>query len=140
MQKAPKYCACRQNRASRNSRDTATFIYVYLPLSTFFYVCHVSDTSSAAQSPLSTRAGGKDDGALVMKVCCNQPGTDMGLSALGCQSISFSFPQIVSAFRPKRQSVLRPCLRSGMPVALRQRFVRVRLEKYNSALSAFPWQ
>ena len=25
------------------------------------YVCHVSDTSSAAQSPLSTRAGCKDD-------------------------------------------------------------------------------
>ena len=70
---ALKYCACQQNRASRNSRHTAMFIYVFLSLSTsiyvylrlsmFIYVCYVSATSSAAQSPLSTRTGAKDDGS-----------------------------------------------------------------------------
>ena len=70
---ALKYCACQQNRASRNSRHTAMFIYVFLSLSTsiyvylrlsmFIYVCYVSATSSAAQSPLSTRTGAKNDGS-----------------------------------------------------------------------------
>ena len=39
---------------------------LWLPLSTFIYVCYVcyvSDASSAAQGPLSTRAGGKDYGS-----------------------------------------------------------------------------
>ena len=46
--------------------ELAGHSYVYLPLSTFatfIYVCYVSDAASAAQSPLSTRAGGKDDGS-----------------------------------------------------------------------------
>ena len=56
--KAPKYSACLQNRAARNPRDTAHTAH------TAGHSAHrrISDTSSAAQSPLSTHAGGKDDG------------------------------------------------------------------------------
>ena len=43
----------------RGTRGTQLHL---LRLSTFIYVCYVSDAASAAHSPLSTRAGGMDDG------------------------------------------------------------------------------